>query len=115
MSLDELLKGLREDCGSIASAVVSRDGLVVAADLPPDVSQETFSIMCAAIMGAGMTATTELGKSSPTRISMESDDVRIMIYAAGRRSMLVVVLSPDADVSAVDKNAKIIVEQVAKG
>ncbi|MFQ5871310.1 MAG: roadblock/LC7 domain-containing protein [Candidatus Geothermarchaeales archaeon] len=115
MSLDELLVGLRKDCGSIASAVVSRDGLVVAADLPPDVSKETFSIMCAAIMGAGMTATTELGKSSPTRISLESDDIRIVIYTAGRRSMLVIVLSPSVHIDAVDKSAKIIAEQVAKG
>jgi predicted regulator of Ras-like GTPase activity (Roadblock/LC7/MglB family) len=99
----------------MASAGVSRDGLVVAADLPADVSQETFSIRCAAIMGAGMTATTELGKSSPRRISLESEDVSIMIYAAGRRSMLVIVLSPDADVDAVDKSARIIVEQVVKG
>ncbi len=112
--MEELLVGLREDCGSIASAVVSRDGLVVAADLPQDVSKETFSIMCAAIMGAGMTATTEMGKKSPTRISLESEDIHVIIYAAGRRSMLVVVLAPGTDARAVDKNVKIIVEQVTK-
>lgn len=114
MSLDELLVGLRKEHGSTASAVISRDGLVIAADLPEDVSQETFSIMCAAIMGAGMTATTELGKSSPVHISLTSEDVRIILYAAGRKSILAVVVPPEADVEAVGQSAKIIAEQIAE-
>ncbi len=114
MGLEELLVELRKDHGTVASAVVSRDGLVVAADLPAEVSQETFSIMCAAIMGAGMTATTELGKTSPDRISLKSEDVRILIYAAGRKSMLVVVLSPEGDLEAVDKVGREIAERVAQ-
>lgn len=114
MGLEELLAELRKNHGTLAAAVVSRDGLVVAADLPPEVSQETFSIMCAAIMGAGMTATTELGRSSPDRISLRSEDVRILIYAAGRKSMLVVVLPPEVDLDAVDKVGREIAAKVAQ-
>ncbi len=114
MNLDELLVGLRKEYGVTASAVISRDGLVVASDLPPEVSQETFSIMCAAIMGAGMTATTELGKSSPTYIVLTSEDVRIILYAAGRKSMLAVVVPPEADMDAVRKSARTVAEQVAE-
>lgn len=114
MEYEELLQSLRKEHGTLASAVVSRDGLVVAADLPPEVSQETFSIMCAAIMGAGMTATTELGKSAPSRIALRSEDVRILIYAAGRKSMLVVVLPPSGDLAAIDKVGREIAQQVAQ-
>lgn len=113
MSASDLLRGLRSETGATAAAVVSRDGLVLEADLPPEVHEETFSIMCAAIMGAAMTATNELGKEGPRRIELESPDVRILLYAAGRRSMLVVVLPPDADAADVDKRASFVTEQVA--
>ncbi len=114
MAMQELLVGLKRDHGALASALVSRDGLVMAADLPEEVSQETFSIMCAAIMGAGMTATTELGKTSPDRIALRSSDVRILIYAAGRKSMLVVVLPPESDLDAVDRVGREIAQKVAE-
>ncbi len=114
MSLDELLVSLRKECGATASAVVSRDGLIVASDLPPEVSQETFSIMCAAIMGAGLTAITELGKSSPTHITLDSEDIRLALYAAGRKMMVAIVLPPDADMKAVRRSAELIAKQVAQ-
>ncbi|MEE8198188.1 MAG: roadblock/LC7 domain-containing protein [Thermoplasmata archaeon] len=113
MSLEDVLGRLREETEAIASALISRDGLVIAADLPEGVSAETFSIMCAAIMGAAMTAVTEMGRSAPTRILLESEDLLVVIYAADRRSMLVVALPPEADLSKVDKRVDLVVEQVA--
>jgi hypothetical protein len=87
----------------MASALISRDGLIIAADLPEDVSQETFSIMCAAIMGAGMTATTELRQGPPDRIVLDSADMRIAIFTAGRKSILVVALEARADLGAIEE------------
>ncbi|MFQ5986510.1 MAG: roadblock/LC7 domain-containing protein [Thermoplasmata archaeon] len=113
MGLEDVLGKLKEETEAMASAIISRDGLVIAADLPEGVSSETFSIMCAAIMGAAMTATTELGHSAPTRILMESEDLLVVIHEADRHSMLVVVLPPGADVSRVDKQVHLVAEQVA--
>ncbi|MFQ5907375.1 MAG: roadblock/LC7 domain-containing protein [Thermoplasmata archaeon] len=113
MGLEDVLVGLKEETEAIASAIVSRDGLVIASDLPEGVSAETFSIMCAAIMGAAMTTTTEMGRSAPSRILLESEDLLIVIYEADRRSMLVVVLPPEADLSRVDARVNQVVEQVA--
>ncbi|MFQ6013655.1 MAG: roadblock/LC7 domain-containing protein [Thermoplasmata archaeon] len=113
MGLEDVLGRLKDETEAMASAIISRDGLVIAEDLPEGVSSETFSIMCAAIMGAAMTATTEMGQSAPTRILMESKDLLIVIYEADRRSMLVVVLPPGADVSRVDEQVDLVVEQVA--
>lgn len=115
MSASDLVTGLRKETGALAAAVISRDGLVVEADLPPEVSPETFSIMCAAILGAAMTATNEMGKGPPKRIDMVSEDVRILLYAAGRKSMLVVALPPDADVPKVDARAGDAVKRLAAG
>ena len=69
-ALADMVHALREVTKAEAIAVVNRDGGIVAAELPRNVSQETFSIMCAAILGAGMTAATELGHTAPHRVRL---------------------------------------------
>ncbi len=114
MGMDDLLVSLRKEVGASASALISRDGLVEASDLPEDVSQETFSIMCAAIMGAGSTAATELGRGAPREIVLRSEDVHILLLAAGRKSVLAVVVPPDADLAAVEQGARRILQQLVE-
>ena len=93
--LEEMVRALRDVAHAEAVAVVNRDGAIVAAALPPSVSPETFSIMCAAILGAGMTAATEFHHAAPQRVVLESSDVTILIQEMGRRAMLVLVVSPE--------------------
>ena len=95
MTLVEMVRALRDATKAEAAAVINRDGAVVAADLPPAVSQETFSIMCAAILGAGMTAATELHHSAPHRVLLVSEDATLLIQEVGRRAMLVLVVPPE--------------------
>src|SRR6266568_3492354 len=101
-ALVEMVRALRDVTKAEAIAVVNRDGAIVAADLPRTVSPETFSIMCAAILGAGMTAATELGHSAPHRVLLESDDATLVIEEVGRRAMLVLVVAPERAVSEID-------------
>ncbi len=94
-TLQEMIRALRDVTRAEAAAVITRDGGIVAAELPPSVSPETFSIMCAAILGAGMTAATELKHASPHRVLLESEDSTILIQEIGRRAMLVLVIPPE--------------------
>src|SRR3989442_451627 len=66
------------------------------------VSQETFSIIGPAIVGAGMTAATELGHTAPHRVLLESDDATVVIQEIGRRAMVVLVVPPERVVSDLD-------------
>jgi len=45
--LNDMVHALMDVTKAEAVAVVNRDGGIVAAKLPPSISQETFSIMCA--------------------------------------------------------------------
>lgn len=101
-AIKEMVRALRDVTKAEAVAVITRDGGIVAADLPHAVSQETFSIMCAAILGAGMTAATELGHTAPHRVLMESDDVTFLIQEIGRRAMLVLVVPPERSITQLD-------------
>ncbi len=101
MSLDRVVRQLRETVGSQAAAVVSRDGLVIAGDMPESISKETFAIMCATILGAGMTAATELRYAAPSHIVMSTKEARIHIFEAGPRALVVVVAPPDRGEDAI--------------
>src|SRR5467141_1600613 len=101
-ALADMVRALRDVTKAEAVAVVNRDGGIVAAELPRSVSQETFSIMCAAILGAGMTAATELRHAAPHRILLESEDATFLIQEVGRRAMLVLVVPPERRLSELD-------------
>lgn len=90
--IQEMVHALREVAKAEAVAVINRDGGVIAADLPPAVSQETFAIMCAAILGAGMTAATEFKHAAPHRVVLDAEDSAMLIQEIGRRHMLVLVV-----------------------
>ena len=102
--IEDMVHALREVARAKAVAVINRDGGVVAADLPEGVSQETFAIMCAAILGAGMTAATELKHAAPHRVVLDADDSTMLIQEIGRRYMLVLVV-PSEHALAESRNA----------
>src|SRR3989475_13166636 len=101
-ALVEMVRALRDVTKAEAIAVVNREGGIVASDLPRNVSQETFSIMCAAILGVGMTAATEMGHAAPHRVLLESRDATLVIQENGRRAMGVIVVPPERVVSDLD-------------
>lgn len=113
MSLDEIVKRTRQSIGANALAVVSRDGVVIAADMPKDVAKETFSIMCATILGAGMTAASELGKTPPSKVHLQSDDLEILIVESGRRAMVVAVMPPRSNVLQLEPKLKDLISAAA--
>jgi predicted regulator of Ras-like GTPase activity (Roadblock/LC7/MglB family) len=96
----------------MASAIVSKDGAVVDSDVPDDISRETFAIMSATIMGAGVTASMELKKTAPSRIVLDSTDVRTVIMDAGRKRILVVVVPPETDPSLVVDSSRTLLESL---
>ena len=102
-----VLRELRTNVSGIATALVSRDGLVLYADVPAGVYTETFAIMCATILGAAATANTELNRAPPERIVVEGNDSKTIIVGSGKKALLVAVVDQTADVAKV-------LEEVAK-
>jgi len=97
MELKPALRALRQSCGSIASAVVSRDGLIIAADVPEGVSMETFGIMCATLLGAASTANSELRIGTPIHVTVETEDAKMLVVGAGRKALIVTVVGRKGD------------------
>lgn len=96
-----VIKDLKSRISGIATALVSRDGLVLYADVPAGVYTETFAIMCATILGAAATANTELNRAPPDRILIEGNDSKTIIVGSGKKALLVAVVDQSADVPRV--------------
>jgi hypothetical protein len=94
--LERILSDL-ERVGDIeASAVVSRDGLLMASDIPENVHAETFAAMAATMLGAAETAVSELKKGVSERVIVESKLGKIITKGAGSKALLVVMTRPEA-------------------
>jgi len=113
MTLESAMRQIHE-AGVRAMAVVSRDGSVLAADLPATVSRETFSIMCATIHGAGMTVSNELRRSPPKRITLRAAEGTVVIAEVGQRALVVFVLDPGGDFEEIAARIAPHLEEIAR-
>lgn len=87
--VNDVLSDLRRAGGIRATAVVSREGILIASDLPPEVHAETFSAMAAIMLSAAETAALEMNESTADRLIVETDEGRLVVAGAGDRMMLV--------------------------
>jgi predicted regulator of Ras-like GTPase activity (Roadblock/LC7/MglB family) len=92
-----LMRDLSSRLGAKATALVSRDGIVLGADLPAGLCVETFGVMCATLFGAGATALDQLGRAPPQRVVVEGCESRTIITPSGGRGLLVIVVDRAAD------------------
>ncbi|MDI6639206.1 MAG: roadblock/LC7 domain-containing protein, partial [Methanocellales archaeon] len=89
--LEKELSDLKRIGNIEASAIISRDGLIMASDIPSDVHTETFAAMSATMLGAAETATAELKKGVPDRIIVESAKGKVIAAGAGPKALLIVM------------------------
>lgn len=106
MPYEEQLREIMRMCDALAATVTTRDGVTVASTVPNGASPQTFSIMCATIMGAGLTAAGELGRSGPTRIVIESGDIQTVVLGIDKRHLLAVVIPASREPADVDAAAE---------
>ena len=99
--LEKILKDINNIGGVEASAIASRDGLLICSTISKKQHAETFVAMSATMMGAAETATTELGKGIPDRIIVESKNGRIIGTGAGQKALLLVMTEPDTGLGLV--------------
>lgn len=99
--LEKILKDLKSTGDVEAGAVVSRDGLLIAADISQDVNSDSFAAMTATMLGAAETATSELGKGVPDRVIVEGNGGKIITTGAGFKALLVTMTSPQANLGLI--------------
>ena len=80
--------------GIEVSAVISRDGTLLAADIPPGEEHKIFAPMYAAMLGAAEEATSELRLGIPRRVVMEVGEKKLIATGAGPKVLVVALVGP---------------------
>lgn len=93
-----VVRELRLRLGALAAALVSRDGQVVCAEMPPGAYAETFGIMSATLLGAATTLGAELGKVGADRVVVQGPDSRAVVLKVDASTLLVAVIDAAAEV-----------------
>ena len=99
--INEVLKELKTVGGIESSAVVTRDGLLVASDTSPDVDAETFAAMSASMVGSAETAITEVKGGTTARVIVETEDSKLIALGAGPKVMLVVLAKSEVQLGLI--------------
>jgi len=94
--IEEVLSDLKRVGGVNASAVVTRDGLLIASDVMIGMDAETFAAMTATMTGAAETAMNEVKAGSLDRVIVEGESAKIISIGAGPKALLVVLTAPEA-------------------
>ena len=98
-----------KDSGIEASAVITRDGTMLAVDITAGDEQKIFAPMYAAMLGAAEEAISELRLGVPRRVVMEIGDKKLITVGAGPMALMMAMIGPGANykkaVEEIDKTA----------
>jgi predicted regulator of Ras-like GTPase activity (Roadblock/LC7/MglB family) len=73
-----------------AAAIIRRDGILMASNFPPKLSEkDVFAMMSATILGAAKNISTKHAMGQPSKIIIETDEGNIIISGAGSKALLV--------------------------
>ncbi len=92
--LEKVLTDLKRTRAVQSSAIVSREGLLMASNISGGVSAETFAAMSAAMLGAAESTTSELKMAAPEEVTIKLKEAELITISAGPEALLTVVTNP---------------------
>jgi len=99
---DETMEDLKRRFPEIFAVVeLVRDGTPLSFLIPQGVHLEIFSIMCATLMGAAGTATSEVGGQPPETAIAVAGSTSILVVAVDGKRLLACALRDSTDTDAV--------------
>lgn len=99
--LEAVLAELRRVGDIGASAIVRRDGLMVASDMPNYIDGRTIAAMAAALVGTAETSAGELKQGDFRQVIVESDSGKLVATGAGGLALLACLVDKNANLGLV--------------
>lgn len=90
-----ILSDLKSEADVEQSFIISRDGLLIAAEASSGTSAQALAAMTATLLGAAETAMDEIGSGVPSHVTVETKKYSLIIMGAGPQALLVVATSAD--------------------
>jgi len=100
-TLLEILRKLTEIGDVEGSAIATRDGLLIASNLPEDIAAKIFVAMSATVIGAADTAISELREDNTGRVIIEGKEIKLIMMNAGSNTILVSTVAKNASIGLI--------------
>jgi predicted regulator of Ras-like GTPase activity (Roadblock/LC7/MglB family) len=115
--LKSILNKLRTDRNVEICAVISRNGIPLAYELPDGVHIDAFSTLSATILGASEVIYSGLGKSAPNRVMIEANGTNYIAIGVGPKALLVAMSANESSelINNINEAAELIKEVLAHG
>ncbi len=110
--IENIISDIKRNFQTIAAGFITRDGMPKYIEVPEGAYPETFSIMCATVLGAAGTAATELGQKNPEHVIVETGEIKIFIVSAGMKGLLVAAVKADRNEEEILKYMKEVVKEI---
>ena len=112
---EQLLKSILSDLNGAsadieASAIISADGLTMAALLPQGVDEDRVGAMAAAMLSLGERTARELARGELEQVMVKGDAGYILMSYAGRDAVLTVIARKEAKLGLMMKAVKPMIE-----
>jgi len=91
------IQEFKTSVAAVAVAIVSDDGRMLQSALPSGVSDESFAVMSATIVGAAATVSSDLKQTPPDHIIIRGNDFIMILARFDSGSLLVTVVGATAD------------------
>ena len=99
--IEAVLAELKSSGDVEASAVIRRDGLMVASDLPAKIEPGTIASMAASLVGTAETTSSELKRGVFQEIIIDSEKGKIVAIGAGKLALLVSLVKKEGNLGFV--------------
>ena len=97
-----------------ASAVISTDGLMMAAQLPSGLDEDRIGAMGAAMLSLGDRTAQELARGSLEQVLIKGDNGYVLMTYAGSEAVLSVLAKPEARLGLIFLDVKRAAEAISK-
>ncbi len=113
--LTSILSDLNGSSADIeASAVISRDGLMIAAMLPTGMDEDRVGAMAAAMLSLGDRTSQELQRGTLEQVLIKGNNGYVLMAHAGKDAVISVMAKPSARLGLVFLDVKRAVEDITK-
>ncbi|RMG24013.1 MAG: hypothetical protein D6732_24165 [Methanobacteriota archaeon] len=113
--LDEILREIDVNVKEIeAAAIVSIEGLPIAARMPPEYEDAIVAAMTAAMLSLGEKISNNLNRGVLQKIFVEGKDGHVISVAAGSNAVLTVSTNKDAKLGLIFHEMEIAAKKIAE-
>ncbi|NOQ29121.1 MAG: hypothetical protein GQ566_03325 [Methanosarcinales archaeon] len=99
--LDTVLARFGEVGQIKAAGIVSKEGLLITALMPPEMNERIVAALCSTIMASAETASTQMGTGGVSDIHVKTEQGTILLQPAGEKAILIALADSGAQLGLI--------------